>query len=193
MFVLLAGGGFKQLAVVGLVDETVLLSSGRAQSPPAAWLAGAVRLQGVPHQLASTRRFASPGAYQLTRCLPACQHPPPRLPPQMYATWCAGCKALLPHLIQLAEADPSVRWLNIDYGALLIWKLSGATPLPQRSATFAAALCGLPRHAHTPRPAVPPRCPRMVPNIAGRPLLCWHMTPTLLAACWLSHCGCART
>ncbi len=36
---------------------------------------------------------------------------------QMYAAWCAGCKALLPHLIQLAEADPSVHWIAVDYGA----------------------------------------------------------------------------
>jgi thiol-disulfide isomerase/thioredoxin len=40
--------------------------------------------------------------------------PLPR-PAQFYGTWCAGCKALLPRLVALAEADPSVRWLTVDY------------------------------------------------------------------------------
>lgn len=46
----------------------------------------------------------------------ASPRPFPNLP-QFYGTWCAGCKALAPRLVELAEGDPSVRWLVRRQGA----------------------------------------------------------------------------
>lgn len=49
-----------------------------------------------------------------TRCsLPALD---PARPLQFFGTWCSSCKALLPHLIKLAEGDDDTHWLLVDYG-----------------------------------------------------------------------------
>ncbi|KAL4422424.1 hypothetical protein ABPG75_008621 [Micractinium tetrahymenae] len=34
---------------------------------------------------------------------------------EFFGTWCGGCKALLPHVIRLAEEDPSIHWVTVDY------------------------------------------------------------------------------
>lgn len=38
-----------------------------------------------------------------------------RLTPQVFATWCLKCKAVLPELSKLAAAQPSVRWVLLDH------------------------------------------------------------------------------
>ena len=42
---------------------------------------------------------------------PATCSPPPL---QFYATWCSGCRALFPKLIELASSRPNVRFLQVD-------------------------------------------------------------------------------
>ncbi|KAL4436117.1 hypothetical protein ABPG77_005565 [Micractinium sp. CCAP 211/92] len=34
---------------------------------------------------------------------------------EFFGTWCSSCKALLPHLIKLAEGDDDTHWLLVDY------------------------------------------------------------------------------
>lgn len=57
---------------------------------------------------------AAPAARRPSCPCPLTPPPPHPALPQFYATWCQGCKALFPHMAELAAQRPDIKFLLVE-------------------------------------------------------------------------------
>lgn len=85
---------------------------------------------------------------------------------QFFGTWCSSCRSLLPHIIKLAEQDPTVHWVLIDYG-----EQGRSAPVPPTSQSKDV-------------PVVLPQTALLVGPSTSRAVPCWAATNIRLGSTW---------